>query len=137
MLRVHVAADPAAARTEIVEGLIRYNEGFLGPRRWSPVALTATDEEGRIVGGASGAVQYDRLAIELLWVDESHRGLGLGTRIMDGIEAEGRRLGAVRAFLDTFAFQAAPFYERRGYVEIARIADYFDGHDRIYFSKLL
>ena len=137
MLRVHVAADPAAARSAIVEGLVRYNEGFLGPRRGAPLAVTAIDEAGRLVGGASGSVQYDRLLIELLWTDETHRSAGLGTRIMDAMEAEGRRLGGVRAFLDTFTFQAAPFYEKRGYVEVARIRDYFEGYDRIYLSKPL
>lgn len=136
-MNVAVSADPTAARLAIVEGLVRYNEGFLGPRRWAPLAVTATDDAGTTVGGAYGALQYDRLLVELLWVDEAHRGTGVGSRVLRDMEEEGRRRGAKRAFLDTFTFQAAPFYEKQGYTEVARIPDYFDGHDRIYMAKAL
>lgn len=137
-MNVEVAVDPSpeTSRAAILEGLIHYNERFLGPRKNAPlVVVAARDESGALVGGASGGLYYDRLAIDLLWVDEAHRGKGLGSRILDEIEAEAKRRGANRAFLDTFAFQAAPFYEKRGYVEVARIPEYFAGYDRIYLRK--
>lgn len=132
---LEIATDPTDAREAIAEGLTRFNEGFLGPRRFLPVAITAKEDEGATVGGATAAVRYDRLVIDMLWVAETHRGQGLGSKLLRAIEDEGRRLGATRAFLDTFTFQAAPFYERFGYREIARIPDFFDGYDRIYMAK--
>lgn len=134
---VAVDPDPQRACETIVEGLVQYNERFLGPRHWLPLAVTARNAEGAIVGGAYGAIQYDRLVVELLWIDEAHRGVGLGSRALEEIEAEANRRGAKRVFLDTFTFQAAPFYEKRGYAEVARIPDYFDGYDRIYLTKPL
>jgi GNAT superfamily N-acetyltransferase len=132
---LEIASDPVGARDAIAEGLTQFNEGFLGPRRFVPVAITAKDDEGATVGGATGAVRYDRLVVDMLWVAEAYRGKGLGSKLLRAIEDEGRRLGAVQAFLDTFTFQAAPFYERFGYREIARIPDFFDGYDRIYMMK--
>ncbi len=51
------------------------------------------------------------------------------------MESQARALGAVRSFLDTFAFQAAPFYAKNGYVEVARVLGYWGEHDRIYMAK--
>ncbi len=114
---------------------VTYNERFLGLRRNGPLAVAARDAAGRIVGGAIGGFYYDRLAIDLLWVDKAHRGRGLGSRILDEIETEASRQGAVRAFLDTFTFQAAPFSMRHGYRKIARIPHFFGEHDRIDMLK--
>ena len=134
---VGVDSDSVTARMTVLAGLKLYNEGFLGPTRHASVAVTARDEDGTVVGGAVGAVYYDRLTIELVWVAEGCRGQGLGSRVLQAIEAEARRLDATRAYLDTFGFQAAPFYEKQGYQEAARIRDYWDGYDRIYLTKEL
>ena len=136
-MSVTVTLDPSpeATRAAVLEGLIQYNERFLGPRQHAPLVVVARDEAGALVGGASGGLYYDRLAVDILWVQEAHRGQGLGTRLLSAIEEEARRRGAVRVFLDTFTFQAAPFYEKQGYIEVARIPRYFGEYDRIYLRK--
>ncbi|RYG42080.1 GNAT family N-acetyltransferase [bacterium] len=134
-VRVAAASDPKAAREAVLEGLVQYNDLFLAPREKQEVAVAAQDETGRIVGGATGHVTLDLLFVELVWVAEEHRGGGIGSRVLAAIEEEGRRLGAARVLLDTFTFQAAPFYEANGYREVARIPRYFGEHDRIYLQK--
>lgn len=136
-IEVATGEEGVPLRAAILEGLLQYNERFLGPRFSAPLVVAVRDEAGHVVGGAVGGVHYDRLAVDLLWVDEAHRGRGLGSEILRAIEEEGRKRGATRCFLDTFTFQAAPFYEKLGYVEVARIEGYFGEYDRIYYRKTL
>ncbi|RYG34121.1 GNAT family N-acetyltransferase [bacterium] len=134
-VEVVAESDLQEAREAVLAGLVRYNERFLGPGRKTETAVTVRDESGRIVGGATAHLYRGRLFIDFVWVDEDCRGKGVGTQVMRAIEAEGRRLGATCAQVDTFTFQAAPFYERLGYREVARIPKMFGGYDRIYLEK--
>lgn len=127
--------QPEAARATIFAGLIRYNESFLGPSNFTPLVVAAREDEGAVVAGATGRVYQGWLMIEMVWVHEDHRRAGLGSRVLREIEREGQTHGAMRAFLDTFAFQAAPFYEKQGYREVARIPRFFGDYDRIYLEK--
>jgi ribosomal protein S18 acetylase RimI-like enzyme len=54
---------------------------------------------------------------------------------MAAVEAEARSLGCRGAYLDTFSFQAPKFYEKLGYREFGRIADFPAGFDRIWLMK--
>lgn len=136
-MNIEVAPEPdqKLAYEAVLDGLRLYNERFLGPSRKKDLAVLAKDEDGRIVGGATGHVYNRRLFIDLLWVNEGHRGQGIGSRVVRGMESEGCLLGATRALLDTFTFQAAPFYEKNGYREVARIPRFFGEYDRIYMGK--
>lgn len=56
---------------------------------------------------------------------------------MDELEETAARRGCTRAHLDTFSYQARPFYERRGYRVFATLDDYPTGHQRFYMDKTL
>ena len=62
---------------------------------------------------------------------------GLGARVLDAAEAEGRRRGCKWAVLATFDYQAPDFYSRRGYVEYARMENFPWGHTRFQLRKEL
>lgn len=94
-------------------------------------------EDGQLRGGLYGWTWGGYLEINLLWVLESERGRGLGSRLLGLAEAEGRARGAHTAILDTHSFQAPDFYRRHGYEEYARIEGYPDGHDKLFFRKRL
>nr|WP_253949088.1 GNAT family N-acetyltransferase [Mangrovicoccus sp. HB161399] len=57
------------------------------------------------------------LMLEALCVRSDLRGLGIGSRLIDGIETEARRrgLGAIRLEVDDRNPRARALYERRGY----------------------
>jgi hypothetical protein len=42
-------------------------------------------------------------------------------------EQQARALGATGCWLETFGWQAAPFYEKQGYASCGRIDDYVQG----------
>jgi GNAT superfamily N-acetyltransferase len=77
------------------------------------------------------------LHVAHLWVSEDLRGAGLGAEVLTAIEAAGRARGAGAVWLDTFSFQAAPFYERLGYREFGRLDDFPPGETRHFLWKPL
>jgi len=129
-------ADPAV-REAIVSPLLTYNEAKTGRNDFRLLILTLTDSNGRVVGGLWGRTVYDWLFIELLVVPESMRGQGIGTELMGLAEREAVARGCRNAWLDTFEFQARPFYERLGYSCFAELADYPPGFSRYFLKKAL
>ena len=75
--------------------------------------------------------------IASLWVHESLRGQGVGTRLLRAAESEARARGARTVELSTHSFQAPDFYARFGYTETARRDDYPAGHAQVLLSKSL
>jgi GNAT superfamily N-acetyltransferase len=75
--------------------------------------------------------------IKRLWVAESARGLGLGRRLLEALEAEARRHGARSARLDTHRAltEAIALYRSSGYVEIPAYNDEPFAHH--WFEKML
>ena len=130
-------AGDADVRKQIVAPLVRFNESRVGPNAFRPLAVLATDADGTVVGGLWGGTAFGWLHVDLLVVPEAARGQGAGTRIMDLAEAEAVARGCHGAWLDTFDFQARPFYEKRGYVRFGELPDYPAGHTRTFLTKQL
>jgi len=77
------------------------------------------------------------LPIELLWVAESHRGRGLGSRLPAAVEEEARDRG-LRDDRSRFAFfQASNLYLDRGYVAIGTTTDTPRGITQTLLQKAL
>jgi GNAT superfamily N-acetyltransferase len=68
-----------------------------------------------LIGGFWCYVYFDTCFLKWAWVGEAARGKDVGTRLMALAEDEARRRGATVMFLDTFSFQARPFYEKLGF----------------------
>ncbi|MEO7334364.1 MAG: GNAT family N-acetyltransferase, partial [Gemmatimonadales bacterium] len=74
------------------------------------------------------------LHVDILWVEEMFRGQDWGTRLLEAAREAGREKGAEAAFLDTFSWQARPFYEQLVYEEVATVG-MPAGHERHYMVK--
>jgi GNAT superfamily N-acetyltransferase/DNA-binding MarR family transcriptional regulator len=72
-----------------------------------------------------------------MWVDRAHRGLGIGTRILDALEEQAAALGhrTVRLYTNRSLDEAKAMYRTRGYEEIARYND--DPYANHWFEKRL
>ena len=137
-LEFAVETDPIAQDIETLsKGLNQHALPKTGTAGFAPIAVFARDEDGLIRGGAAGKINWNWLHVSLLWVDESMRHGGLGSRLLRMLESAAKEQGCRESHLDTFSYQAAPFYEREGYSEFARLHDYPDGHDRIFLRKRL
>lgn len=133
---IESAATPADTAA-VARGLQLFNEAVLGPAKEHPVTLIVRDPEGEVVGGLLGAIRWRWLYIAKLWVAESQRGSGLGSRLMQRAEQIARDRGCLGVALDTFEFQARPFYERMGYVLYGTLEGYPPGFRQFYLAKIL
>jgi len=102
-----------------------------------PVNIFVRNSEGEILGGIVGQVFGGWLYISLLWVDKSIRGKGYGTKLMHMAEEQAVSMGCTDAHLDTYSFEARPFYERLGYDVFATLEDYPKGHRKYFLKKRL
>ncbi|MEH0634261.1 MULTISPECIES: GNAT family N-acetyltransferase [Streptomyces] len=111
------------AASPILRGL----RGTPGERE-SPLQVWALDDSGEVAGGLVGHTWATWLHVTYLWVDERHRGEGLGSRLMATAERMASRDRACRsARLETWDFQAPEFYKRLGYEVVCVIPDYPPG----------
>ena len=101
------------------------------------VQVFIRDRENRVVGGVIGHVFGGWLYVSLLWVEESLRNKGNGTRLLKMIESEAVKLGCKYAHLDTYSFEARPFYEKHGYTLFATLDNYPEGHRKHFLKKTL
>ena len=134
-LLVLESPDPDTVH-EIISNLVTAND-MVAPREdYRPLAATARQHD-RLVGGAAGHTHWGWLFISHLWVDDRHRGAGLGSGLMDSMEDAARRRRVGAAHLDTYDFQALEFYERLGYVVFGKLDDFPTGHTRYFLQKSL
>ncbi|MBW1297594.1 GNAT family N-acetyltransferase [Aquimarina litoralis] len=124
----------------IVDGLNLYNLSKVAAlsEMWTPLEFVATNSDGEEIGGILGGIGYwNGLEIKILWVKESHRKKGVGSKLIKHVEHIAKSKGVKTAMLDTFDFQAEGFYLKNGYQPIGEINNFPEGHRRIYFSKEL
>jgi putative acetyltransferase len=76
---------------------------------------------GRIVAGACGRTELQRLYVHHLWVDEPLRRRGLATELLQRLEAAARDRGCFDAALETLSDEGAAWYGRRGWRSVAMV----------------
>jgi GNAT superfamily N-acetyltransferase len=133
-----ISVEPTIGKTKraVLGGLIRYNTEKMGRQKYRRFAVSLRDD-GTIVGGVVGEVWMNVLFIQFFWIEERFRGKGHGTALIEKIEEEARRFGAVRSYLDTMSVQAPDFYRARGYEAFGAIDGYPGGVTRHWFTKAL
>jgi GNAT superfamily N-acetyltransferase len=137
--RIEHEPSPSEADMRWVgDGLTVYNEARAGPIDYQRMFLSARNEDGSLVGGLIGGTSaWGWLFVGVLFVDEAHRGTGVGGELLAQAEALAIARGATNAYLDTFSFQAEPFYAARGYTVFGALDDFPPGHRRMWMSKTL
>jgi len=127
-------------RQFILNGVDSRNIAVTGLPDYFPVNFVLRGERGErgdVLGGVLGLLWGRWLQVTHLWVAEALRGAGHGTRLMEDAEAYARSRGAVAATLETYSFQARPFYERLGYEVFATLDGYPRGHEKFFLRKPL
>jgi GNAT superfamily N-acetyltransferase len=135
-VRVEPDPDPADVRA-VHAGLRAYNVAHLGEPNEVPVHVFLRDTAGLVVGGLTGHVKWKWLYVQKLWVDDRFRSQGGGRRLMEAAEQFARERGATDAYLDTFEYQARPFYERLGYTLFGTLEGHPPGYRQYFLTKAL
>lgn len=121
----------------VVMGLAEFNRMQTGAGMPEYLLATVRDLEGTLVGGLLGAFYLGWLQIHSVWLADDLRGRGIGSNLMAVAEKEAVRRGCERVFLETFSFQALPFYEKCGYTIFSRLPDFPLGGARYSLTKNL
>ena len=134
---VSIEAANASEAEEVCAGLRGFNACAVRGLDFVPLWLVVRDASGALQGGLVGEIYLGWLSIDALWVAEPIRGLGTGSALLRKAEKRAVELGAGAAYLDTFHWQAARFYERHGYAEFGRLEDFPAGSPRLFMQKKL
>jgi GNAT superfamily N-acetyltransferase len=136
-MRIEISeAEQTPLEAVLFAGLRNFNDPYMGLHGYTPLRLMVfRDGEDVPVGGIQGHSLAAWLYIQLVYLPEDLRRDGLGSRLMQQAEDEGRARGCVGVYLDTFSFQARPFYEKRGYTLYGTIPDSPPGHSRYFLMK--
>lgn len=129
-------APSESERAAIVAPLDEFSRARGFPYVPQELALGLHDN-GELIGGLIGQLNWNWLHIQLLGVPEQLRGRSLGRALVAQAEREAEKLGCVGVWVDTFTFQATGFYERLGYVRFGELPNYPDTESRIFFHKML
>jgi GNAT superfamily N-acetyltransferase len=128
------ARDAEVSRV-VGAGLTAVADALYGPET-GRAALAVVAEEGGAARGALWMVaRRDWLFLDLFVLEPGARRQGLGSRMLALAEEEARARGCVGVWLDTYGFQARPFYERHGYRVIGSLPAFPAPWPRYFLAK--
>ena len=119
------------------ERLYEFNASASGVHDGRSLAIFVRDGDGTIVAGMHGWTWGGTGFVQAIWVDQTRRGRGLGSRLLSAAEAEARRRGCHQMHLDTHSYQAPTFYEKLGYEVIGTLPGWPGDDVRIFLRKRL
>src|SRR5262245_43234650 len=133
-----INTEPTADEVQYLEDrLYEFNSIATGITDGEWLAILVRDDEHRIVAGICGNTWGGCFEIRQLWVAESRRRHGLGSRLISAAEIEARRRGCSQIILMTFDFQAPGFYARHGFEVVAALDEHPRGHQNLLLRKRL
>jgi GNAT superfamily N-acetyltransferase len=132
---ISVDADGQRTRRDLLQALRRFNEQQVGPQAHEDVILSVRTPDGTLIAGLAGAMFWNTLSVDFLWVDETVRRQGYGQALLKAAEDLLVRRGGDIAYLNTWTFQAPEFYRKNGYLPFGELQGSPPGHSRLWFCK--
>jgi GNAT superfamily N-acetyltransferase len=137
---VTIRLQRKAARKDLQfvwNGLSRFNRQVVGRHPHAHFLVEARSASGVLLGGLQGVLYYQWLFVANFYLSARIRRGGTGTQMLAEAERYARSLGCRGVWLDTFSWQARPFYEKQGYKLFGTLPDYPDGRPRYFMMKML
>jgi uncharacterized protein YndB with AHSA1/START domain/GNAT superfamily N-acetyltransferase len=119
------------------EGLGEANDAAGPLHEVQGLSCFARSHTGAVVGGVVGRTWGECCELQQLWVHPAHRGTGMGTRLVKLFEERAIARGCSTFYLETFSFQARPFYERLGYEAKFEIRGFSPGVAKYLMVRML
>jgi len=107
------------------------------PQRKTERYEFTAEENGSVIGYVSGITEHKWFYLTDLWVDETFRRHGLGSKLLKLIEQKAAGAGMEHIYLWTAGLINPIFYEKHGYTKFAVLEDKFEipGYHQIGFRK--
>lgn len=136
-LEITIDTTPSSDDEQVVlDGLRAFNVAVIGDPQMRAVDVFVRDDAGEVVGGLVGYIKWRWLYVSKLWLPASLRGAGIGSRLMAAAEEHAWSKGCLGAYLDTFEYQALPFYQKLGYEIFGTLEGFPPGYKQFYLRKL-
>lgn len=136
--KLTILTSTANEKDFLDDKLIEFNSKYIQFNQksvFTHIDYTVKDEHGNIIGGITSILYaWGCLYIDTLWVDEAHRNHGIGSMLLNKVEAQAKEIGCSVANLNTFDFQAKDFYMKMGYDIFGVLENCAPGH-KLYFLK--
>lgn len=121
----------------IEDRLYEYNRAATGRSDGEGLGFVIHDETGRMIGASAGYTWAAVSEIKQMWVDRAYRGQGYGRALLDAMVAEADRRGVRKIFVASYDFQAPGLYEKAGFVRVAELEGWPEGHINVLLCKTL
>jgi N-acetylglutamate synthase-like GNAT family acetyltransferase len=123
---------------KFVKGKLREHAAEAGaPADPADFAIIERNEKGEIIAALIAERFWQCFYVDLLWVDKTKRGKGLGKHLMERAEKKARDQKCTSIYLWTASFYAPEFYEKLGYHLLATINNSPKGYKRQAYIKYL
>jgi GNAT superfamily N-acetyltransferase len=136
-----IELSTSVERELINDKLVQFNlqnVPFSQKEAFIDLSFSIKDEVGEIIGGINSVLYcWHVLHIDILFIDESHRGKGYGKLLLEQAENAARQQGGYMVHLDTFDWQAKSFYLNAGYKVFGQLENCPPSHTRFYMRKTL
>lgn len=135
-MRMTEVAEPTDEDFEVLKnGLNGFNELYAGPFFKEKVSSFIKDENEQTVGGVLGEIHWGWLYVKGLWVSESVRSKGLGSKLLQNLEDYAFSKGITNYRLETTSFQALGFYKKQGYELFGELHDMPPSYTSYFLKK--
>ena len=130
--------NPSKKEIDFVrESLLQFNNKCVGNDGHTPLNLVEYDANGNIIAGILGGTYWGWMYVDILWVHESYRKQGIGTKLLSEAEKEAVSRGCHHVHLDTMSWQAPEFYKKHGYEVVGILPDIPSGNQKYLLIKVL
>jgi ribosomal protein S18 acetylase RimI-like enzyme len=125
----------ASDKQVMIDGMLAYHASQGHERITETFSIVLKDENDTMLGCVIVGFLYHGMEIQTLWIDESIRNQGWGTKLMTAVEAEAIKRGCTVSYTNTFTWQAPEFYKKLGYAIYGQLDDFPVGNTLFYLSK--
>ena len=127
--------DNSEINSVIKKGIIDYNSPFFGSNPSQPFTNYIKNLKSEVIAGLTGFYKGKYVRIDLFWVHNELRHQGLGKKLILELEEFSKAKGCCHIQLDTFDFQARPFYEKLGFECIGTISSWVEDRRLSLYEK--
>lgn len=121
--------------TYLNQELTDYGVAEAGGNKPKYIFCCIKDSKHKYIGGIKGYAMLNLFYISQLYVDENHRNIGLGKKLLTEIENVAKNHGCNTIRLDTLNKKSHSFYIKYGFEKTIEIKEYMKGFDLLFFHK--
>jgi len=122
-------------RNKLQQEMMQFNLPYLKLRNPKPFSFYYQDNAKNIIAGITGYYANKYARVDYTWVHENYRHKKLGKKLFTALEFFLREHHCEFIQLDTFDFQAKPFYEKLGFICVGMVPKWIEGHDCYFMRK--